>query len=268
MPMQNIQSIRQQYPQYNDMSDTQLANALHAKYYSDMPQNQFYQKINFTPTAQAPSSTLQNIANSQLVNSVLGAGDAVRNTLSDTANIIPGVNIPSAQTGSGTAYNLGNIVGNIGAFLGGGEILDTARAAAEGVPYLGKLAQALSGNNFVSGLAKRAIGTAGYGAVTNPDNRAVGAAEGAGLSGLGDMVPLMAQGLAKASQVVRPASYAQQIINGLSGGKSLEDNAKSLASDIKNAFEQRSGEASALYNPIFSNLGNSSLYDGVNLPSF
>lgn len=43
--MPTIAEIRQQYPQYNDMSDTQLADALHSKFYSDMPRADFDKKI-------------------------------------------------------------------------------------------------------------------------------------------------------------------------------------------------------------------------------
>ncbi len=41
----DIQTIRQSYPQYNDMSDQQLADALYNKHYSDMDKSQYYQKI-------------------------------------------------------------------------------------------------------------------------------------------------------------------------------------------------------------------------------
>lgn len=37
----NIQEIRQKYPQYDDLSDEQLLQGLHAKHYSDMPYEQF-----------------------------------------------------------------------------------------------------------------------------------------------------------------------------------------------------------------------------------
>jgi hypothetical protein len=43
----NIQTIREKYPQYYDLSDKQLADAIHNKFYSDMPINQFYAKIGF-----------------------------------------------------------------------------------------------------------------------------------------------------------------------------------------------------------------------------
>lgn len=41
----NIIDIRAKYPQYQDMSDRQLADALHAKHYSDMPKAEFYSKV-------------------------------------------------------------------------------------------------------------------------------------------------------------------------------------------------------------------------------
>ena len=41
----NISEIRQQYPQYSDLSDTELANALHDRFYPDVPIAEFYGKI-------------------------------------------------------------------------------------------------------------------------------------------------------------------------------------------------------------------------------
>jgi hypothetical protein len=43
--MTSIAEIRQQYPQYSDMSDQQLADALHSKFYSDMPKGEYYAKV-------------------------------------------------------------------------------------------------------------------------------------------------------------------------------------------------------------------------------
>jgi hypothetical protein len=41
----NIQQIRQKYPQYDDLSDEQLASLLHRKFYADMPRKEFDQKV-------------------------------------------------------------------------------------------------------------------------------------------------------------------------------------------------------------------------------
>lgn len=43
--MPTIAEIRQQYPQYGSVSDQQLADALHDKFYSSIPKDEFYKKI-------------------------------------------------------------------------------------------------------------------------------------------------------------------------------------------------------------------------------
>lgn len=45
--MPTIEEIRKQYPQYGDMSDKALADAMHEKFYADMPREQFDAKIGF-----------------------------------------------------------------------------------------------------------------------------------------------------------------------------------------------------------------------------
>ena len=41
----NIQEIRQKYPQYNELSDEQLADGLHKKFYSSLPKEDFFNRI-------------------------------------------------------------------------------------------------------------------------------------------------------------------------------------------------------------------------------
>ena len=41
----NLQEIRQKYPQYNDLTDKELVDSFHKKYYSDIPINDFYQQV-------------------------------------------------------------------------------------------------------------------------------------------------------------------------------------------------------------------------------
>lgn len=65
-----IQEFRNQYPQYSDMSDSELSAALHSKHYSDMPKHEFDTKFIGRPTHDDLNSaavtaddslTLQNI---------------------------------------------------------------------------------------------------------------------------------------------------------------------------------------------------------------
>ncbi len=56
--MASLAEIRQQYPQYSDMSDQQLSDALYQKFYSDMPRDQFDQKLGATAQPSAPESQI------------------------------------------------------------------------------------------------------------------------------------------------------------------------------------------------------------------
>lgn len=49
-----IAGVREKYPQYKDMSDKQLVDALHKKYYADMPADTFYNKVGFKPQEEHP----------------------------------------------------------------------------------------------------------------------------------------------------------------------------------------------------------------------
>lgn len=49
--MSGLATFRQQHPQYNDMPDAALADALHAKFYADMPKDQYLQSLGLAPAA-------------------------------------------------------------------------------------------------------------------------------------------------------------------------------------------------------------------------
>jgi hypothetical protein len=51
--MPTLQEVRAQYPQYGDLSDEQLADGLHKKFYSDMPKADFLGKIGAAPKPTA-----------------------------------------------------------------------------------------------------------------------------------------------------------------------------------------------------------------------
>lgn len=61
--MPTIAEVRQKYPQYGDMSDDQLGQALHAKYYADMPYADFAAKVGLSvPKIPEDSDAGRNIA--------------------------------------------------------------------------------------------------------------------------------------------------------------------------------------------------------------
>ncbi len=58
--MTTIADIRKQYPQYSDISDAQLADSFHSKFYSDIPKEDFYKSINFSSEPVRGRPTMAN----------------------------------------------------------------------------------------------------------------------------------------------------------------------------------------------------------------
>lgn len=50
--MATLADIRSKYPQYNDLSDTELADALHSKFYSNIPKDVFYTQVGLAKPVQ------------------------------------------------------------------------------------------------------------------------------------------------------------------------------------------------------------------------
>lgn len=69
--MPTIQEVRAQYPQYSDMSDADLAGALHKKFYSDIPRAEFDKKIGLA-VAQPDVSVMGDVAKSGGIGLVKG----------------------------------------------------------------------------------------------------------------------------------------------------------------------------------------------------
>ena len=51
-----IDEIRKKYPQYSDISDSELADKLHSKFYSNLDKNDFYKKIGLERTGVIKSA--------------------------------------------------------------------------------------------------------------------------------------------------------------------------------------------------------------------
>lgn len=109
-----LAQVRQQYPQYGDLSDEQLADALYAKFYSDMPRAEFDQKIGLStvlppgPTAPPPA------APKSLADNLLGATAATANGIMSFPVIGPAITNFADAIG-GTAAQIGT--GDFGPIL-------------------------------------------------------------------------------------------------------------------------------------------------------
>ena len=86
----NLTEIRQKYPQYDDMDDAQFASSFHDKFYSDMTEEEFNQKIGMTNTQkgdpfEVPPEEL--IAGSAPGRFLLGAGRLLSGPFQLGANV-------------------------------------------------------------------------------------------------------------------------------------------------------------------------------------
>lgn len=82
--MTTLADIRQQYPQYNDLSDTQLADAFHSKFYADLPKETFYSKIGFSPSA--PKETAKPTTEAHITSGFLMG---LKDPISGGAQLLP-----------------------------------------------------------------------------------------------------------------------------------------------------------------------------------
>jgi hypothetical protein len=55
MPQEKMtmDQVRERFPEYDDMDDMELANAIHGRFYSDMPLGEFYAQVGFNPDQDA-----------------------------------------------------------------------------------------------------------------------------------------------------------------------------------------------------------------------
>jgi len=65
--MTTLAEVRSQYPQYSDMPDAALADALHQKFYADIPKDQFYKQVGLAANPaqvanQIPGQTSSSVA--------------------------------------------------------------------------------------------------------------------------------------------------------------------------------------------------------------
>lgn len=187
-----ISEIRQKYPQYSDMSDQEFADKFHAKYYSDIPKEQFYEKVglgsnNLGQPNNDHSDLLSNFAN----NTVSGARDLTEGALTgmlkggqflgqQLRNVIPGSDKLAHALQSGTGISLNpqyeskafKFVGDPNKGLGG-KVLE---GLGEYLPYAFIGGPSLAGQIGAGGL---------FGASTAEEgNRGYGAAEGALINAL------------------------------------------------------------------------------------
>lgn len=124
--MATLGEIRQQHPEYNDLSDQQLADGLYKKFYSDMPREQFDAKVGLVNTPLATEDQIKGAfarANPIAASggTTLAANAGVGETLGTAAsNIVPsakrlGSDLLAMVTDPvGTVKNIGRLAAGAG----------------------------------------------------------------------------------------------------------------------------------------------------------
>ncbi|WP_339050240.1 hypothetical protein [Rickettsiella endosymbiont of Xylota segnis] len=167
-------------------------------------------------------------------NFLAGAGGALQNSLAN----LPYSPVHHAPSSQGLSGKIGDIAGNLLGFVGGGEALNAARAASEGLPFVGQLAKSLGGEGL-PGIARRLLGTSMAGALENPNDRMEGATKGALWAGVGESVPLALKGIHQAAEFIHPQAFTNKLV-----------------ASLKNAYENSKAEATKRYGQVLGNIGS------------
>lgn len=226
--MLSMKEIRAKYPSYDDLSDQELADALHKKYYSDLDKDDFYSRIGFVQPEQdgilskigqgasrvgrniglGITELGRNLANTphNLAN-LIGQGDNVANLVDPNFDYGPSFGFTEEPT---LTDKLTRGLAQYGpAFALPGVSLGRAGAA---VGSLGR------GGKFLQGALEQAVPQAAFGA-TQDENPLRGAAEG----GIGSVAgSAIGAGLEKGLNALRPSRLYKSPLSKQELARSLE----------------------------------------------
>lgn len=226
--MPTLAEIRQQYPQYNDMPDTALADALHKKFYGDMPRADFDAKIGLAPADTTGSTGTVNAFTGGAIEGIPIIGPAIKGGTERAAAGIRSVmqgtpyadELKAVQDYAGTAakehptaHTVGEVTGGVGSMVG-------AAIPATGARLLGltgTLPQMI-GRGAASGAAINAVdaGVRGNDPVADVGlGGAVGGAVGAAAPVLGRVANMLAQPVISTVRgILNPAQEASRRVAG------------------------------------------------------
>ncbi len=95
-----LEDFRKQYPQYNDISDEDLAKGLHRRFYSDIPFEDFSQRVGFTPETgiarrvfgDVPVGIAQGATMGvRMISDAFGAGNPISESLKGVEDYLGGL---------------------------------------------------------------------------------------------------------------------------------------------------------------------------------
>jgi hypothetical protein len=270
--MATIAEIRQKYPQYNDLSDTQLADAFHGRFYSDIPKQDFYKTLGVTSAGpKAPEAPKKSGSLLQTIDdAVRGVADTVTFGFADEiaagADRLFGINTGKQGTApqsynealaaqrqrdaeGGGARLAGQVAGAVLPISQGANLVKQGLTAAKVAPTAMKVATgtgALTGGIYGVGsaegdLAERAVGGA-QGAATGA---VLGPVVQKGFDAGGKVVDLAKNVAGVKTPVTKLPTQVQQTIQEVAPGttavspkaakalEKLSSNPQSVASDLR-----------------------------------
>jgi hypothetical protein len=195
--MATLEEVRAKYPQYSDMSDVDLANALHRKFYKDIPLMQFYKQagVKFEREYDATdgmSTTQRTLA---------GIGRGMSNIGRNLKNIVGMESDESlAEKNAMDADLLNTRAGSVGNFIGeAAAITPLTLGIGAGLGAVGRGTSAASrflGNPLTRGGAEGAAqGFVSAGPGNRGEGAVIGGAFGTALPAVGGAISTAAKGL-------------------------------------------------------------------------
>jgi hypothetical protein len=197
---------------------------------------------------------------------------------------VPVPQAPSGVIGRG-AYQAGQAAPLLTTGIGEAEAIGAPimRGVEEAVPAIGRAAEevpTLARQLYRSLLARpttaaaRTAGMGAYGAIMSPQDRLRGALTGA-MYGMGGEVAAPVMGavgrgitwpLRAVSKALGPQQYSEKLLETMGNAKGvpiqqrMENNAKSLASDIKDSFSRKKAQANNMYSQVTDKVKDDNIY--------
>ena len=139
--MATIAEIREKYPQYSDMPDAALADALHSKFYSDLPKTDFYTKIGLsTSVATGYGSAVPQVTPE---GKVIRQPDAIPSERPGMRDVLGGIVETPLALGTGMIAAPVAAIAGVGRSLTGGQY-GTQEGVRQGQELAGRVQQALT----------------------------------------------------------------------------------------------------------------------------
>jgi len=261
-----IESVRQKFPQYNDLSDEQLAQGIHKKYYSDMAFEDFSKKIGYGKQEPSTFSDVLTGAKTAIMEPVYGLGEFLPQEYGGKASAEAAKKLESEYQQAFERSPYATRAGYIPTMLG---TLFTPGLAAKAAGYVPKISEAATFGGRALQAAKEGAVTGGvYGALeptreTDQTKRLQEKAEQAGISAVGGAVlgpagEALIEGVPAVAKAVKTAvSPEKTILEKIPSTVSTQSEAgdkisKTVIQRLKDSIADRQKDAKELFEKYYA----------------